>query len=124
MKAMTGKTANDDAPGSHLDEKKDEFRDAASEYFATLSYIDVNLRRQIYALEEANIIPANNTDARLRNQGSTSMTPSFGSLDVSWLNSRNDKVDKDMEAEIWSRARDVVDKLDELRPSLPKESGT
>jgi hypothetical protein len=33
-----------------------------------------------------------------------------GSLDVGWLNSRGSKVERDMEAELWGKAKDFLEK--------------
>lgn len=33
----------------------------------------------------------------------------LGSLDVGWLNSRNDNVGKEMEAELWEEAQQLVE---------------
>lgn len=67
----------------------------------------MNLRRQIYALEESNIIPSE--VAQKDSQGKSAPDGSgLGSLDVGWLNSRNDKVGKEMESELWAKARRLV----------------
>ena len=36
----------------------------------------------------------------------------LGSLDVGWLNSRNDNVGKEMEAELWEQAQQLLQKLE------------
>ena len=91
-----------------------------AQYFALLSSIDVRLRRQIYALEEADILSPSFAVEKVElllpgSQGSTSALGSsqgttgasggkgvgMGVLDVGWLNSRNDSVGKEMEAELW-----------------------
>lgn len=83
----------------------------------------MGLRRQIHALEEADILP---TEAAIReSQVDSDPLPSssagagvtapvstksdvtnggLGSLDIGWLNSRNDNVEKEMEAELWKKA--------------------
>lgn len=118
---------------------------AASRYFSLLSSVDVRLRRQIYALEEADIIPAEAatkeqqtnvtnpfgpfgsvTQANVPNQPATKQAAAsksagtgggLGSLDVGWLNSRNDNVGKEMEAELWGKAKDFVMILEEEKHS-------
>ena len=120
---MTNQNPEGSKATSSSEEKQETFKAAVSDYFSTLSFVDVNLRRQIYALEEAGIInaepPSKDADAA---ETKESTIPRLGSLDVSWLNSRNDQVSKDMEAEIWTEARKFVDELDGLQaPSKPDQ---
>lgn len=140
---MTGSSpTRQDEAGSQalsIEQQKGNFRSAASEYFSLLSSIDVRLRRQVYALEEAEIIPAEavkeqqtslavpSTFAALSNtqNSSTAKQPAvgknaqtgggIGTLDVGWLNSRNDNVGKEMEAELWAQAEDFVRILEEKK---------
>lgn len=119
-----------------IEQQKEHFRSAASQYFSLLSSIDVRLRRQVYALEEAEIIPAEalkeqqtslavpaNFAGLVAPQISSSVKPmppskgvqiggGLGTLDVGWLNSRNDNVGKEMEAELWAKAEDFVKALE------------
>lgn len=37
----------------------------------------------------------------------------LGNLDIGWLNSRNDNVDKEMEAELWKKASTFLAGLEE-----------
>lgn len=139
MKALT--TAPSDSEEAtqrppSIEEQKESFTAATSQYFTLLSSIDVRLRRQIYALEEADIIPA---EAASKDSQSSAAVPSafaalgnmptapvskqvggsksaitgggLGSLDVGWLNSRNDNVGKEMQAELWEEAQQYVEKL-------------
>ena len=141
IKALTNASASRETGtrSTTLEQHKDTFTVATSQYFSLLSSIDVRLRRQIYALEEAEII---STEAPAKDsQSSTSVSAAFaalgggqsstpalqpaseksttstagglGSLDVGWLNSRNDNVGKDMEAELWARAHGFVKSLDD-----------
>lgn len=136
MKALTWAShSNDDETtvSSTIDQQKQNFKQAASQYFSLLSAVDVRLRRQIYALEEAEIIPA---EAPPKEQPNSLSVPSafaafgngpvpataqqmaasktvgstggLGSLDVGWLNSRNDDVGKQMEAELWAEAEEFI----------------
>ena len=95
---------------------KETFQKHVSEYFTTLSSIDVNLRRQIYALQEAGLIQEGTAkDARDAAQVTATGTHSggdMGTLDPSWLNSRaKDRVGKGMEEELWAKARALVERL-------------
>ena len=105
----------------NVEQRKEIFTSAASEYFSLLSSVDVNLRRQIYALEEANIIPSDatqkdsaaGTESQQAGDDSGAAGGSLGNLDVGWLNSRTDKVGKEMEAEVWAKAREIVEGLED-----------
>ena len=103
-----------DSPQPTLDSQKAAFTEHSSNYFATLSKIEVGLRRQIYALEEAALIaPGDERDAkRGRTLGGedTQRAAGAGPLDSSWLNARaNTSVEKGMERELWSRARALAE---------------
>ncbi|EEP81884.1 conserved hypothetical protein [Uncinocarpus reesii 1704] len=86
---------------------QEAFKAAASQYFSLLSSIDVRLRRQVYALEEASIIRPESTVKTGEGVGTTAFNP----LETSWLNTRKDTVGKDKEAELWAQARDYVNAL-------------
>ena len=93
-----------------IEQRKEVFTSAASDYFSLLSSVDVNLRRQIYALEEANIIPG---ESQQTEGGSNIVGGSMGNLDVGRLNSRTDKVGKEKEAELWAKAQEIAESLAE-----------
>ncbi|EXJ93543.1 hypothetical protein A1O1_01935 [Capronia coronata CBS 617.96] len=91
------------------------FTAAAEAYFSNLSSIEVRLRRQVYALEEAELIrPGNERDTRRgRTLGGDSELPRVGGgpLDPSWLNARaTDKVGASMRQELLAQARDFVER--------------
>ncbi|KAL4967960.1 mediator of RNA polymerase II transcription subunit 11 [Aspergillus stella-maris] len=92
-----------------LDSHKTHFKEATSQYFALLSSIDVRLRRQVYALEEASILAPDSVAPTRGGEGSGGAS---GTLDVSWLNSRKDTVGKEKEAELWRAAREFVEKVE------------
>ena len=99
-----------------LDSHKARFQGATSQYFALLSSIDVRLRRQVYALEEAAILTSESSASRASDVGGVGGGATGGTvnpLDVSWLNSRNDTVGKDKEAELWAAARKFGEKVSE-----------
>lgn len=120
-----------------MQQQKESFTTATSSYFTSLSSLDVQLRRQIYALEEAGILPTEaafketpaslavpsgvSTLGGLSNAQSSKQTGSsraaitgdgLGSLDIGWLNSRNDHIGKEMEAELWEVAQTSVDRFE------------
>ena len=96
---------DDDLLASH----KARFQGATRQYFTLLSSIDVRLRRQVYALEEASILPGELSTSRTGDTDGTGNT--INALDVSWLNSRKDTVGKDKEAELWAAARKFGERI-------------
>ncbi|QKX53275.1 uncharacterized protein TRUGW13939_00353 [Talaromyces rugulosus] len=125
--------ANDKSENNSVEERKAAFKSATSQYFALLSSIDVRLRRQVYALEEAGILDAeavsantgsfrgdaaggagagpNAAGAAAAAAGGGAGAGQFSPLEISWLNSRKDTVGKDKEAESWAAARELVKRL-------------
>lgn len=88
-----------------------------------MSSIDVRLRRQVYALEEAGILEAESSTATtvsFKNDtvtttgagagGTGTAAGTFNPLEISWLNSRKDTVGKDKEAESWAAAREFLNR--------------
>ncbi|KAL8829686.1 MAG: hypothetical protein Q9191_001867 [Dirinaria sp. TL-2023a] len=125
--------------------QKKEFTEATTQYFDLLSSIDIELRQQIHALEEADILPI---EAAVReNQVDSDPLPAssagagagagakppgsirsdvinggLGNLDVGWLNSRNDNVEKEMEAELWKKASAFLAEVERSKEKDSKES--
>lgn len=116
---------------SSIDQQKEAFSAAASDYFTRLYSIDVGLRTQIHALEEAKTVFAEAAANYQTSAAASAMLAAYGgkdgpaaaakakevvtggglgSLDVGWLNSRNDYVGKQMEAELWKQASDFLAK--------------
>lgn len=102
--------------GEALEAHKRAFKDSSAKYFALLSSIDVRLRRQVYALEEAGVIEPEASAESVGAAGGVATATSGGAgggtatnpLEISWLNSRKDTVGKDKEAELWAGARKLV----------------
>ncbi|RAL12111.1 mediator of RNA polymerase II transcription subunit 11 [Aspergillus homomorphus CBS 101889] len=125
IQALTNaRTPDSPLENNSLAAHKMRFKEATSQYFALLSSIDVRLRRQVYALEEAGILApeaaasaANPRTGELAGAGAATAAASSNSLDVSWLNSRKDTVGKDKEAELWAAAREFVEHLARHGPS-------
>lgn len=114
VKALSEQSNEADDSSQAFEDQKATFTDAASSYFSLLSLVDVNLRRQIYALEEANIISADATHKDVPGKPSANGS-GLGALDVGRLNSRNDKVGKEMESELFAKARHLLDAFDKKR---------
>lgn len=86
--------ANNDQGSTNptLQSVQDAFNEESKKYFASIASIDVRLRRQVHALEEAGLIPAG---SRVDKSLAMSMTEDQGGrrggggpLDSSWLNAR------------------------------------
>lgn len=90
-----------------LDERRNIFDSSVGQAFTLLASIDVAQRRNIYALAEAGIIESE-VSASLNLKSNTSL---LGNLDVSVLNSQNDKVGKEIESEQWAKMRETLEKL-------------
>ncbi|KAJ5769788.1 uncharacterized protein N7511_001839 [Penicillium nucicola] len=105
-------TDSSPTPDGSLDSHKARFKEATSQYFALLSSIDVRLRRQVYALEEAGSLgPDTDTGKSARTEASTGASNSANPMDISRLNSRKDTTGMDKEAEVWAAARQFVDSI-------------
>ncbi len=115
----------DESQPGNIESRKAAFTSSTASYFRLLDSISVRLKRQIYALEEADILPPENepTAADSSGAGQTAVggrkglaAGGLGNLDISWLNSRSDVVGKRMEAELWTKARAFLEGQDrELR---------
>ncbi|KAI2607942.1 mediator complex protein-domain-containing protein [Hypoxylon sp. NC1633] len=104
------------------------FQDSMNDFLRTLRNVNVGMKRQIWGLEEAEIIsldskePQNIRDEGGEVQGATRRNVpikpdgdgKIGGLDVGWLNSRSDKVDRDMEADLWAQAESFLQRLKSL----------
>lgn len=122
MSALGAKQASDVTP----EQQKQTFKSSMDSLLSTLHTVDVHMKRQIMGLEEAGIIKLRN-DAEKGRQvvmnedakivARPSLEPNgvgtIGNLDVGWLNSRNNKVERDMEAELWAKMRQFLEKYHE-----------
>lgn len=104
-------------------------------FMSTLHSVDVRLKRQIWGLEEAGIITlksaregADGSSSNAAGSGGasaantaikTNLEPDgvgkIGGLDVGWLNARSSKVERDMEAELWTGMRKHLESVAEGR---------
>jgi hypothetical protein len=115
------------------------FKTAQSDFFQTIDRVDKHLTRQILALEEAGIITLRSTGAGAGAEGEagssqqqqlqqggageaarvraapTRLEPDgmgrYGSLDVGKLNMASSTVERDMERELWRRAREELTRV-------------
>lgn len=99
-------------------ERLEKFKATTDGFFDTLHMVEVGLKRQLWALEEAGIITlseANDaaggadapaaTENALRPNGNGNV----GNLDTGWLNSRGNHVDRVKEVEVWKRVRETLE---------------
>lgn len=97
--------------------QKETFRTATDSFLTTLHSVDVLMKRQIMSLEEAGIV---NLSGSSRQEPGTapkaSLKPNglgaIGNLDVGWLNSRSTRVEREMEAELWDKAKGLLESED------------
>ncbi|KAG9253107.1 mediator complex, subunit Med11 [Emericellopsis atlantica] len=93
--------------------QKQGLQDATDAFLDALNSVEVRMKRQIMALEEAGIVnlkpAAKGTKVSLKPDGMGNV----GKLDIGWLNSRGNKVEREMEAELWSKAKDYLEKESE-----------
>lgn len=111
-------------------EQTRQFEDAMNKFLSTLHSVDARLKRQILGLDEAGIIslPSNKDAAKDKPRDDEAATgpgaaaaprPALepdgvgmvGDLDVGWLNSRSNQVEREMEAELWTKARTHLEAL-------------
>ncbi|TAQ89086.1 hypothetical protein B7494_g2600 [Chlorociboria aeruginascens] len=120
-------------------DQREAFKAASNSYLKTLQSVDIRLRRQIYGLEEADIIPAEKakgkkvdgqdsypgmevpkSGANVLSFGSNTAVPTtaaaaeggMGKLDIGWLNSRSGRVERHMEAELWAKSLKFLEGLE------------
>lgn len=119
--ALKALSASQYTPETPIDDRKQAFQSASESYFSTLQSLDVGLRRQILGLEESDILPADKAkkDKLVNEFGktgpeaqSTLADGGMGKLDIGWLNSRSGRVGRDMEAELWEKARTFLEGLE------------
>ncbi|KAG8158900.1 hypothetical protein KVR01_011343 [Diaporthe batatas] len=116
-------------------EQTRQFEEAMNKFLSTLHSVDARLKRQILGLDEAGIIslPSNKDAAAAKDGkakdsedgagGASAAGPApkpalepdgvgkVGDLDVGWLNSRSNQVEREMEAELWTKARRHLETL-------------
>lgn len=109
-----------------LEAQQGRFTRAAESYFSTLSSIEVRLRRQVYALEEAGLVQekSEKDGKRARTaEGGFDSTAGGGPLDPSWLNARADKgIEYKLEKELVSQAKEFLEST--KRRDSSAEQGT
>ncbi|KAI1149253.1 mediator complex, subunit Med11 [Nemania diffusa] len=101
-----------------------KFKESMDEFLRTLRIVNVGMKRQIWGLEEAGIISLQKRELVTREEGGEVQASharnrllepdgagKIGGLDVGWLNSRSNRVEIDMEADLWQEAADIMQRL-------------
>ena len=127
-------------PGGHSskraadeqDAQKTQFHESTDAFLGALHRVDVLMKRQIWGLEEAGIVTLRGGggmeaagdagDVKNSAGGGASLKTNgvgdVGNLDVGWLNSRGTRVEREMEAELWERARGMLEERTGEREGL------
>jgi hypothetical protein len=122
--ALKALSASQYTPDTPIDDRKEAFKSASESYLNTLQSIDIGLKRQILGLEESDILPTDKAkkDKQINEFGKTAPVGEttiadggMGKLDIGWLNSRSGRVERDMEAELWEKARTFLERLEKGR---------
>ncbi|SZF01496.1 unnamed protein product [Blumeria hordei] len=107
-------------------ERRQKFEENCNTYLCTLQIIDIGLHRQIYGLEQAGIIPADKTKKerssteafmtasvanRSMERDSLQVEGGMGKFDIGLLNSQSGRILRDLEAELWEKARCLLEDL-------------
>lgn len=111
----------DQAP-RNPEEQTQTFQDTMDKFLTTLHKVDVRVKREIFALEEAGILTIDKTKVKDEDENTQADQDSkqtlepngmgmVGNLDVGWLNSRSNQVEMEMEAELWTNARKALENV-------------
>lgn len=92
--------------------RREAFTAATDTYLKDLHSVDVRLKRQIKGLDDAGVIKAEPETEEEGDKGKQAPETKSSAIDVGWLNTRSNKVGRDMEAELWERARNFLDSLE------------
>ena len=99
-----------------LPSQLETFKSHASEFHRPLDAIRVDLRREILLQAEAEILVPLQTGAAAGSSGANA-----GRFDIGLLNVRSDTVEKDMEQELWEKARSFVVNMESVREAKEVE---
>ncbi|KAI0598844.1 mediator complex, subunit Med11 [Biscogniauxia sp. FL1348] len=135
--AIQGLVKNDSPDGDAIMTEEDQgtqgtqgtqsqvFQKSMDDFLRTLRAVNVGMKRQIWGLEEAGIITLSKKDSQSvrEENGEVQMVTTrsgplepdgngkIGGLDVGWLNSRSNKVERDMEAHMWDEAEAIMNRV-------------
>lgn len=96
--------------------RREAYTNAANTYFKKLEEVDLSSKQQLKTLKDAKVIPR---DPKTSNANGSTKPPADDRadvMDIGWLNTRSQKVGRDMEAEIWEKARLFLEGADQNGP--------
>ncbi|XXG99610.1 hypothetical protein Hte_005951 [Hypoxylon texense] len=127
VQTLGKRPAQDDdvAMVDHKDHQIEVFRNSMNDFLRTLRTVNVGMKRQIWGLEEADIVTLDTNETQSADAESSKTAGAanrnvplqpdgdgkIGGLDVGWLNSRSNQVEKDMEADLWNEAEAFLQRL-------------
>ncbi|KAF4121855.1 Mediator complex protein [Geosmithia morbida] len=134
MGSLAGGGGGDGGSAASAAAQKEALHSATDSFLHTLHSVDVRMKRQIMALEEAGIVKLGGTSRQEPHaaaagtgtgtgtgtiSGKTSLRPdgmgNVGGLDIGWLNSQGSKVEREMEAELWDKARAFLERQEDKK---------
>ncbi|KAG6037092.1 hypothetical protein E4U19_001276 [Claviceps sp. Clav32 group G5] len=120
-------TSDINTPTSNPPGQTEAFRSATDSFLTILHSIDVRMKRQIMALEEAGIIDLANEPRKGANGSfKASLKPNglgtVGGMEVGWLNSRSTKVEREMEGELWQEVKGFLQGISDKEAHVPTSS--
>jgi hypothetical protein len=94
------------------------FQHEMNEFLRTLHSVNIRIKRQIWGLEESGIVKLGKDDddddqakkqlQQQQKKKTAGLEPDgngrIGGINVGWLNTRSNKVERDMESELWDQA--------------------
>ncbi|KAI0405179.1 hypothetical protein F4802DRAFT_563410 [Xylaria palmicola] len=124
VQCLGKRVPQDDSVAMTDTEPTQQFKESMDKFMTTLRTVNVRIKRQVWGLEEAGIISLSKKELSTREEGGEVQVSTarngllepdgsgkIGGLDVGWLNSRSNKVEKDMEADLWQEAEDILQRL-------------
>lgn len=113
-------TLSQDSP-QEIQTSKDAFTTATQSYLDQLHSVNTQFKRNAVALRQAGIIPDGRQDddyvddnAQMGfNNTDRAKEKHKINVDVGWLNSRSGKVGVDYEAELWAKARRILEEVED-----------
>lgn len=96
--------------------RRDAYTDAANTYFKKLEEVDLSSKQQLKTLKDANVIPRHPNKKDTNGPAMPAGDDRADVMDIGWLNTRSQKVGRDMEAEIWEKARLFLECADQNGP--------
>lgn len=110
---------DEDTTMGDSDDRAKVFKDSINEFIRTLRVVNTGMKRQIWGLEEDHIVTLRKDDGEAQPATTEVRHPplepdgdgKIGGLDPGWLNSRSNKVERDMEAELWDQAETLLRRM-------------